>query len=175
MKVAIVESDGIVSRKDLAQAYNYFAKDPGFPSADDDRIINMFHVQQSDQGPAGQEEGREMLARIGRARHSQRLLNTAQQQLENATDAYAWLGQDIGPGSDDAFVTTAYAIRVSPPSPYAYILPTISTSLLLCPWQDDVWSVAVAATLRDLRSQSLTDSRSPITRVSKRPAARQYP
>lgn len=131
----MVESEGVVSRRDLSAAYRYFAKDPGFPSADDDRIINMFHVQQSDQGPAGQDEGREMLARIGRARKSQMLLNAAQQSLETPEDAYAWLGQDIGPRSDDAFVTTAYAIRVSrlwrlfPLLPEPFAPPTPPTSL----------------------------------------------
>ena len=113
----MVESEGVVSRGDLWAAYRYFAKDSGFQYADDDRIINMFHVQQSDQGPVGRDEGREMLSRIGKSRKSQRLLNAAQQQLESAKDAYQWLGQDIGEGFDDTFVTTAYAIRVSPSAP----------------------------------------------------------
>jgi len=113
MKVAMVESEGVVSRKDLTAAYLAFDKDPSFPSSSDDRVLNMFHVHQSDQGPQGQEDAREMLARIGRARKSQRLINAAQQQLETVQDAYAFLGSEIGPQSDDAFVTTAYAIRVS--------------------------------------------------------------
>ena len=33
--------------------------------------------------------------------------------LATAEDAYEWLGQDIGPDSDDNFVTTACAIRVA--------------------------------------------------------------
>lgn len=116
LKVTMVESEGVVSRKDLAEAYRYFAQDPGFPNSPDDRVLNMFHVQQSDQGVAGQQKGCEMLTRIGKARKSQRILNAAQQQLETAEDAYAWLGQDIGPHSDDAFVTTAYAIKVGAPA-----------------------------------------------------------
>lgn len=109
----MIESSGLVSRRDLSEAYKYFDLPVGGGGADDDRIYNIFHAQQQDSGPDAQEKAREMLGRIGKSRGSKLLTNAALQTIETVQEAYAWLGNGLGPDADDSFVVTVYTIKVS--------------------------------------------------------------
>lgn len=112
----MVESSGLVSRRDLAEAYRFFDLPSNGGGADDDRIYNLFQVQHQDHGPQAQEKAREMLGRIGKHRASNMLTKAALQTIETAEEAYAWLGDGLGPDADDSFVVTVYTIKVCRPS-----------------------------------------------------------
>lgn len=113
LKMIMLESKGLVSRRDLSEAYKYFDLPADGGAADDDRIYNVFHAQHADLGVQEQERAREMLGRIGRQRGSKLLTNAAMQTIETAQEAYAWLGNGLGPETDDAFVVTIFSLRVS--------------------------------------------------------------
>lgn len=115
IKATMLESSGLVSRRDLSEAYKYFGLPPDGGQADDARIFNIFHAQHADLGAPGQEQAREMLGRIGKQRGSKLLTNAAQQTIETAEEAYAWLGNGLDATTDDAFVVTVFTIRVSFP------------------------------------------------------------
>jgi len=134
----MLESKGLVSRRDLSEAYKYFDLPADGGAADDDRIYNVFHAQHADLGVQEQERAREMLGRIGRQRGSKLLTNAAMQTIETAQEAYAWLGNGLGPETDDAFVVTIFSLRVSSmhhaPSSLA-----AATQLLLSPVTQERW------------------------------------
>lgn len=113
LKATMLESKGLVSRRDLSEAYRYFHLPSDGGAADDDRIYNMFQAQHADLGAQEQEKAREMLGRIGRRRGSKLLINASQQTIETAQEAYAWLGNGLGPETDDSFVVTIFSLRVS--------------------------------------------------------------
>ena len=113
LKTTMLESKGLVSRRDLSEAYRYFHLPADGGAADDDRIYNVFQAQHADLGVQEQEKAREMLGRIGRRRGSKLLLNASQQTIETAQEAYAWLGNGLGPETDDSFVVSIYSLRVS--------------------------------------------------------------
>jgi ubiquitin carboxyl-terminal hydrolase 25/28 len=113
LKTTMLESKGLVSRRDLSEAYRYFHLPADGGAADDDRIYNVFQAQHADLGAQEQEKAREMLGRIGRRRGSKLLLNASQQTIETAQEAYAWLGNGLGPETDDSFVVSIYSLRVS--------------------------------------------------------------
>lgn len=109
----MIESSGLVSRRDLSEAYKFFDLPADGGGADDDRIYNIFHAQQQDYGTQAQEKAREMLGRIGKHRGSKILTNAALQTIETVEEAYAWLGNGLGPEADDSFVVTVFTIKVS--------------------------------------------------------------
>ncbi|OQO08017.1 hypothetical protein B0A48_06810 [Cryoendolithus antarcticus] len=111
VKMFTQESAGLVSRRDLREAYRTFGLPTNGGGADDERILNLFHAQHTDLGAQGQENLREMLGRIGRARGSSTLNNASRQSVETIEEAYAWLGNGLGPQSDDSMVTTIYAVK----------------------------------------------------------------
>lgn len=115
-----MESKGLVSRRDLSEAYKYFGLPPDGGQADDDRILNIFQAQHADLGVQGQEQAREMLGRIGKQRGSKKLTNAAQQTIETLEEAYAWLGSGLDASTDDAFVVTVFTIRVSSPRAFLF-------------------------------------------------------
>lgn len=113
IKTTMLESKGLVSRRDLSEAYRYFNLPADGGGADDDRIFNLFQAHHADSGVQAQEQAREMLGRIGRKRGSKLLTNAAMQTIETAQEAYAWLGSGLGPDTDDSFVVTIFSLRVS--------------------------------------------------------------
>jgi ubiquitin carboxyl-terminal hydrolase 25/28 len=113
LKTTMLESKGLVSRRDLSEAYRYFHLPSDGGATDDDRIYNVFQAQHTDSGVQEQERAREMLGRIGRRRGSKLLMNASQQTIETAQEAYAWLGNGLGPETDDSFVVTIFSLRVS--------------------------------------------------------------
>jgi ubiquitin carboxyl-terminal hydrolase 25/28 len=110
----MLESKGLVSRRALSEAYRFFDLPEDGGAADDDRIYNIFQAQHDDLPAQHQERAREMLGRIGRRRGSKLLMNASQQTIETAQEAYAWLGNGLGPETDDSFVVTIFSLRVSP-------------------------------------------------------------
>jgi len=132
MKMVMLQSSGLVSRRELIEAYRAFDLPVNGGGADDDRIMNLFQSQISDQGQVGQERLREMLGRIGRFRGSTYLINASQQSIETVEDAYAWLGNGLNAQSDDDTVTTMFAVKVSVPPG------------LLAPWNDNTRTDAPA-------------------------------
>lgn len=129
LKTTMLESKGLVSRRDLSEAYRYFHLPSDGGAADDDRIYNMFQAQHADLGAQEQEKAREMLGRIGRRRGSKLLINASQQTIETAQEAYAWLGNGLGPETDDSFVVTIFSLRVSK-TPSSLVA---NTKALACP------------------------------------------
>jgi len=113
LKTTMLESKGLVSRRDLSEAYKYFDLPVDGGAADDERIYNVFQAQHADLAPQQQERAREMLGRIGRRRGSKLLMNASQQKIETAAEAYAWLGNGLGPETDDSFVVSIFSLRVS--------------------------------------------------------------
>jgi hypothetical protein len=113
LKTTMLESKGLVSRRDLSEAYRFFNLSSDSSSVDDDRIFNLFQAQHADSGVHGQERAREMLGRIGRSRGSKMLINASQQTIETVEEAYAWIGNNLGPEADDSFVITMFSVRVS--------------------------------------------------------------
>jgi len=113
LKTTMLESKGLVSRRDLSEAYRYFHLPSDGGAADDDRVYNIFQAQHADLSTHEQERAREMLGRIGRRRGSKLLMNASQQTIETAQEAYAWLGNGLGPETDDSFVVTIFSLRVS--------------------------------------------------------------
>lgn len=122
LRMTMLESKGLVSRRDLSEAYRYFDLPADGRQVDDQRIHDIFKAREPDLGVQAQERAREMLGRIGRQRGSKLLANAAMQTIETAEEAYAWLGSGLGPESDDGFVVTFFAMKVSAP-----LLPCVQT------------------------------------------------
>jgi hypothetical protein len=131
VKTTLLESKGLVSRRDLSDAYRFFNLSSDSRSVDDDRIFNLFQAQHADSGVHGQERAREMLGRIGRSRGSKMLINASQQTIETVEEAYAWIGNNLGPEADDSFVVTMFSVRVSVSFPSLWFLPCLSIAMCL--------------------------------------------
>lgn len=41
------------------------------------------------------------------------LINASQQTIETVEEAYAWIGNNLGPDADDSFVVTMFSVKVS--------------------------------------------------------------
>jgi ubiquitin carboxyl-terminal hydrolase 25/28 len=107
VKVATLQSQGMVSQRDLRAAYRFLDVNPGDT---DDHIANKFSVRQSNSGSQAQEAGREALQKIGMARASQRLIRAAKQELETYEDALRWL--DAQKDTDDSFIETLVTVKL---------------------------------------------------------------
>lgn len=113
VKVATLESEGSISRRDLSAAYRVLNLSPlEARQADDDRILNLFTVLQSDSGAHAQEEARQALYKIGVVRGSQRLINTSHQTIETYEDALSWLGNGVDQTTPDEGLLAVVAIKV---------------------------------------------------------------
>ena len=118
MKVATLQSQDIVSRRDLNAAYRYL----NITVADsrtiaDERIIALFQARQSDLGLAAQEEARSHLYKIGVSRNSPLLINASRQSVDTYEDALSWLGNGADKNTSDDGILAIFAIRVSNPYP----------------------------------------------------------
>lgn len=106
-----MQSQGEVSRRDLSAAFrqlNVPAHDAD--RSDDERILNLFQVRQSDSGPSAQEENRQALYKIGMHRGSRMLINASRQTMETYSDALTWLGHGANISTtDDALLAIAGA------------------------------------------------------------------
>ncbi|KAI7287681.1 cysteine proteinase [Hortaea werneckii] len=114
MKVATLESQDLVSRRDLHAAYRYLNIPQSEASKlDDQRVLELFQAQQPDLGPAGAEEARQALYRIGTARQSQILINASRQSVETYDDALSWLGNGADKNTPDDNLIAIVAAKVA--------------------------------------------------------------
>lgn len=106
IKVATLQSQDLVSRRDVRAAYRFLnAKEED----SDEHIINAFSARQSSCGRQAQEENREALGKIGLARQSTRLIKASKQELETYEDALSWLGAERT--VEDGFIVTMLTIK----------------------------------------------------------------
>lgn len=122
MKTKIAESEGLYSKRDLAEAYNAFHLPYGGGGADDERILNLFQAQSSDLGQEAGTRARDMLYRLGMARQSRLLINAASQTIETVEEALAWLGNGVDKDTADDMILTVFTLRVGCLL-YATVLP----------------------------------------------------
>lgn len=124
MKVAMLSSQDVVSRRDLLAAYRYLNIQPGDANTlSDERIIELFQAQQPDLGAVAAEEARQALNKIGTARHSQLLVNTSRQSVDTYEDALTWLGNGANKDTSDDTILAILAAKVC-------TVPTISPAIL---------------------------------------------
>ncbi|KXL44515.1 hypothetical protein M433DRAFT_4966 [Acidomyces richmondensis BFW] len=114
MKVAMLQSQGLISRRDLTAAYRAL----NIPLAEasdysDDRIINLYQVRQQDLSPAGAEELRQALYKIGVDRHSNRLINASRQSVDTYKDALTWLGNGADESTPDDSIIAIYGAKIA--------------------------------------------------------------
>ena len=57
------------------------------------------------------------------------LINASLQAIETVEEAYAWLGNSLGPEADDSFVVTMFSVRVS--LAIVVFLPCLRTAMCL--------------------------------------------
>ena len=113
MKVATLESQDIVSRRDLSAAYRYLNIQPGdAKELSDERVVQLFQAQQPDLGATAAEEARRALYKIGSFRHSQLLINASRQSVDTYEDALSWLGNDAKEDTSDDTILALLAVKV---------------------------------------------------------------
>lgn len=119
MKVATLQSQDVVSRRDVLAAFRFLGINPAEGRfMDDARVIQSFQLQQADSGAAAQEEARAHLHKIGVARGSMLLINTARQSVDTYEDALAWLGNGADKSTSDEGLLAVLTMKVSCACPY---------------------------------------------------------
>ncbi|KAI9816932.1 MAG: ubiquitin-specific protease ubp2 [Phylliscum demangeonii] len=105
-KVAVMESSGEISRRDVYLAYLYFQVNPAW---DDASITGAFHARLAD-APKQETEARQHLRVIGIARQSEAILSAASNQIATYQDALVWLGAEES--TADEFVVTLFTMKI---------------------------------------------------------------
>ena len=114
MKLATLQSQDVVSRRDLRAAYRFLniqLRDASDVS--DARVVELFQAQQPDLGVAAQEEARSHLYKIGVSRNSTLIINASRQSVETYEDALSWLGNGVDKNTPDEGILAVLAIKVS--------------------------------------------------------------
>ena len=111
MKVATLQSQDLVSRRDLRAAYRSFNINSDSANISDERILELFQAQQPDLGSAAQEKARQELGRIGTARQSQRLISASLQSVDTYEDALGWLGNGADKNMSDESLLAIIAVK----------------------------------------------------------------
>ncbi|CAK3972077.1 Ubiquitin carboxyl-terminal hydrolase 2 [Lecanosticta acicola] len=111
MKVATLNSQGEISRRDLSAAFRTLNIPVSEHQASDERILNLFHVRILDLGSQAEAEARQALYKIGVARNSQQLIGTAQRAMETYEEALGWLGNGAEKTTDDEFLISIASIK----------------------------------------------------------------
>jgi hypothetical protein len=114
MKVATLQSQDLVSRRDLSAAYRFLGI-TGWEvkSISDERIIEKYQAQQPDFSAQSQEEARSHLGKIAIARNSTLLLNASRQSVDTYEDALSWLGNGVDKNTSDEGLLAVLSIKVS--------------------------------------------------------------
>ena len=113
MKVATLQSQDIVSRRDLSAAYRFLNISPlESKTVPDSVIIERYQAQQPDLSAASQQEAREHLYKIGVSRKSTLLLNASRQSVETYEDALSWLGNGVSKNTSDEGILAVFSIKV---------------------------------------------------------------
>ncbi|KAK3720578.1 ubiquitin-specific protease ubp2 [Vermiconidia calcicola] len=114
MKVAKLQSQLVVSRRDLTAAYRYFSiSNAESQKVSDERVIEIFQARQSDLGAAAQEEARQHLYKIGVSRNSGRLISASRQSVDTYEDALSWLGNGADKNTSDEGILAVLAIKTA--------------------------------------------------------------
>ncbi|KAF1956591.1 cysteine proteinase, partial [Byssothecium circinans] len=109
-EVAVLESQGCCTRKDVTAAYQYIGIEQKLiGTINDEHIINVFRSRLSDISPVALEETRRNLRVIGHARKSEAILRAASDTIETYEQALSWL--DLDATAADDFVRTMFTIK----------------------------------------------------------------
>jgi ubiquitin carboxyl-terminal hydrolase 25/28 len=113
-KVAMLQSQDIVSRRDLSAAYRSLNISVAESKTIlDERIIEKYQAQLPDLSAVSQEEARGHLYKIGVARRSDRLIKASRQSVETYEDALNWLGNGVNKDTPDEGILAVFSIKVS--------------------------------------------------------------
>lgn len=114
MKVAMLESQNAVSRRDVNAAFSAFNILPrDRNSFSDQEIIDRFQALLGDQAPAAQQRSREQLYVLGAYRNSTLLINASRQSVDTYEDALTWLGNGVTKDTPDDALLAVYQLKVS--------------------------------------------------------------
>ncbi len=106
-QVALLESTGQISQRDIDTAYQYLQVDP---SQDDASVIGAFQARISD-APRQEAEARQHLQVVGIARRSESIKAAATNKINTYEEALAWLGADEN--TSDEFIITLLTMRAA--------------------------------------------------------------
>ncbi|KAH0565972.1 hypothetical protein GP486_000640 [Trichoglossum hirsutum] len=109
-KAAMLESQGQISSRDIAQAYEYFGLRADGSGMEDDYIIGTYKSRIAD-APRQQTEMREKLRIIGQARRSEKIQYVASNTVTTYEQALTWLGADNQ--TADEFIVSLATIKLS--------------------------------------------------------------
>jgi ubiquitin carboxyl-terminal hydrolase 25 len=113
LKIAMLNSQDIVSRRDLTAAYRYFNISPAESGKiSDESIRDRFQAQQPDLGPVAQGEARQHLYKLAIHRHSDLLRKVSQQSVDTYDDALSWLGHGVDASTSDEGLLAVFATKV---------------------------------------------------------------
>ncbi|KAI9777700.1 MAG: ubiquitin-specific protease ubp2 [Geoglossum umbratile] len=108
-KVALLESKGEISSRDITQAYEYFGIRADGLDMGDDYIIGTYKSRIED-SPRQQAEAREKLRIIGQARRSEKIQYVASNTVTTYEQALTWLGADASTADD--FIVPYAAVKL---------------------------------------------------------------
>lgn len=114
MKVAMLESQHAVSRRDVNaafSAFNILFRERA--AITDQEIIDRFQAHIADQAPAAQQRSRENLYKLGAYRSSKALISASQQSVDTYEDALTWLGNGVTKDSADESLLAVLQVKVS--------------------------------------------------------------
>ena len=112
--MAILASQGILSKRDIADAWRGIGIEPTHgPALTDEIIINQFRSRLADVAPAQREEQRRHLKTIGIARGSESIQREASESIDTYEEALSWL--DLDASQPDDFVVTMFSLKVGTP------------------------------------------------------------
>ncbi|EUC39377.1 hypothetical protein COCCADRAFT_122 [Bipolaris zeicola 26-R-13] len=110
VQVALLASQGLISKRDAQRAYQYFGINPAHASViGDEHIIGSFKSRLSDISPMQAEEARKQLRVLGDVRDSERIRAEAAGSIETYDQAMAWF--ELDPSTADDFVQTMYSLK----------------------------------------------------------------
>ena len=113
-KVAMLQSQDVVSRRDLSAAYRSLNISVAESrTISDERIIEKYQAHQPDLGAVAQEEARAHLYKIGVARNSQTLIRASRQSVDTYDDALSWFGNGVNKDTSDEGILAVFSIKVS--------------------------------------------------------------
>ncbi|KAF1839591.1 cysteine proteinase [Decorospora gaudefroyi] len=109
-EVAMLASQGFVSKRDTERAYQYFSIDPVHASViSDEHIIGQFKARLADISPLQADEARRQLRVLGDVRNSDSIRAEASGAIETYEQAMAWF--DLDRGQPDDFVQTMFLVK----------------------------------------------------------------
>ena len=114
MKVAMLESENTLSRRDVNAAFSAFnITFQERNTLSDQEIVDRFQSYLSDQAPPAQQRSREHLYKLGAHRNSSVLINASRQSVETYEDALTWLGNGVTKDTPDDALLAVFQMKVS--------------------------------------------------------------